>query len=172
MKSALSLALVVCVIVASSLPVDAQEQTETPGSLAQTVTLDATQLTAPNAQSRFADARLVTRTSDGHVKEVMGQTTAHILPPDLLRTAAFREASRLADTLALAPRRQQSRQRSWAGSHPVLLGALVGAGIGVGWAAINCDLAHKNTDFPCKSVFAVVGAEFGGAVGFIVSIGR
>ena len=86
MKSALSLALVVCVV-ASSLPVDAQEQTDTPGSLAQTVAPDATQLTAPNAQSRFADARLVTRTSGGHVKEARGRTTAHILPPDLLRNS-------------------------------------------------------------------------------------
>ena len=58
------------------------------------------------------------------------------------------------------------------GRSGVLLGALVGTGIGVGWAAINCDLAHENTDFPCKSVFAVVGAEFGGAVGFIVSLRR
>ena len=84
-------------------------------------------------------------------------------------SASFeREASRLADTLAVAPFPQQARQPGWAGHHPVLLGALVGAGIGVGWATIKCDLAHKNVDFPCKSILGLQGAVFGGAVGFIV----
>ena len=158
---------------ASSLPVDAQEQTENPVSLAQTVAPDATRLTAPNAQSRFADARLATRTSGGHVKEAMGRTTAHILPPASLRNGAFREASRLADTLAFAPFQQQSRQRSWAGRHPVLLGALVGAGIGVAAAAIECDAeAGRGERDQCRAGYWTMGPFLGGAVGFIVSLRR
>lgn len=98
---------------------------------------------------------------------------AQVPSRDLLRKAAFREASRLADTLAFAPRQQQfqqqSRQRSWAGQHPVLLGTLVGAGIGVGYGAITPGPACEY-EFPCKSIFGLLGGVFGGAVGFIVGL--
>ena len=109
---------------------------------------------------------------DSGQDRTMGQTTALILPPDLPGKAAFREASRLADTLAPAPFQQQSPQGSWAGRHPVLLGALVGVGSGVGSAAYERHASDKYVDFPMEPIFGLLGAVFGGAVGFIVSIRR
>ena len=103
----------------------------------------------------------------------MGQTTAHILSPDLLRKAAFREASRLADTLAPASLQQQSRQWGWAGRHPVLLGVLVGAGIGVAAAAIKCDAeAGSGERDQCRAGYWTLGPFLGGAIGFIISLRR
>ena len=83
-----------------------------------------------------------------------------------LGKAAFREASRLADTLARAPLQPQSRQRNWAGRHPVLLGALLGAGIGVGIGAIERHVSDKQIDFPLEPVFGMQGAALGALVGF------
>ena len=66
---------------------------------------------------------------------------------------------------------QQSRPRSWAGRHPVVVGALIGVGAGVGFGAAVCD-RDKDHDFPCKSVFGSQGAILGALAGFVVSVIR
>ena len=114
----------------------------------------------------FAQDSLIDNGQDRDV----GQTVSHNFSRDSLQKAVARNASQSAEAFALAPIQQRSWQRSWAGRHPVLLGALIGAGIGVGSGAINCDLARKNGDFPCKSIFGLQGALLGGAVGFIAGL--
>jgi hypothetical protein len=54
-----------------------------------------------------------------------------------LQEAGLREATRLAATLSVASQQQTPQQRSWAGRHPVLLGALIGMGTGVTIAAVQ-----------------------------------
>lgn len=124
-------------------------------------------LLAAPAGAHAQDA-LINRGQDRDV----GQTTSHNFSQDLLRKAVARKAPQSADAFSLAPFRQQSQQRSWAGRHPVLLGALVGAGFGVGYAAIERHASDKQIDFPIEPIFGLLGAVFGGAVGFIVSLRR
>jgi hypothetical protein len=65
-------------------------------------------------------------------------------------------------------------QRNWAGRHPVLLGALIGFGFGVGDQAIQCVTDPGTRFFPCNpGGAAVVGgivAGIGAGVGAVVSI--
>ena len=83
MKSALSFTLVASIVMAS-LPVGAQEVTPVsldtldkivpavPSSLAQATVRSATPVISPHAESRFPDARLVSRHAGGQVDEVTG----------------------------------------------------------------------------------------------------
>ena len=96
--------------------------------------------------------------------------------PDMLSRleskAVLRGASRLTGTLAPPSLQQPSRQRSWAGRHPVVAGMLIGAGAGVGFGAVVCARNDTGGDFPCKSVFGTQGAIFGALAGVVVSVIR
>ena len=52
-------------------------------------------------------------------------------PTGIMREAVNRESARLA-ALPATLRQRQPRERSWPGRHPVLFGALVGLGVGLG----------------------------------------
>jgi hypothetical protein len=79
------------------------------------------------------------------------------------------------ETLASAAlQQQQPGQRSWAGRHPVLLGALIGLGGFSALAAVNYD-PNSNTDLTRGQSVAFAGAGgagLGALAGLIVSIAR
>ncbi len=76
--------------------------------------------------------------------------------------------------------RQEGRKRSWPSRHPVLFGALVGAGGGaVASGAMNNELFCGGTDEDCffyggsrLAVGAGIGAGVGALVGLMVGIAR
>ena len=99
------------------------------------------------------------------------QAAAGALAPAQTSTSPLsREASGLARTLAPAPPQQQ---RHWAGRHPVLLGALIGASIGAAAAAIKCDAeAGRGERDQCRAGYWTMGPFLGGVAGFIISLRR
>jgi hypothetical protein len=93
-----------------------------------------------------------------------------------LRQSIAREAAKLtehAGTTSLQP--QPPPQRTWAGHHPVALGAMMGAAGGVTWGAVVCSNACEgglHTPY-WMALGAGVGAGIGAGIGAIVSrIGR
>lgn len=94
------------------------------------------------------------------------------LPTGIMREAVNREYVRLA-ALPLALRQQQSPKRSWPGRHPVLFGALVGLGVGLGVEAAV--IPGKSGGEPHSAYFPMfggLGAGIGSLVGLIVSAAR
>ena len=88
-----------------------------------------------------------------------------------LREAAIKEAARLTTTRRpMSAQQTPPRQRNWVARHPVLLGALVGAGIGLAFlAAEGC----ASSDYTCSGLaafFAGTGAGIGAAAGVVVSV--
>lgn len=112
----------------------------------------------------------------------ISQIPARALSVNMLREATNREAARLAATVPTVSAQQQSApQRSWASRHPVLLGAVVGAGIGslargrlLGLPYDTCIYDSETTGCgPASSAIgAGIGAGFGALVGLIVSLAR
>ena len=93
-------------------------------------------------------------------------------PTGTLRAAVTRESIRFA---ALPPglRHQQARQRSWPGRHPVLCGALVGLGVGLGVeAAVIPGASGGEPHSAYLPMFGGLGAGIGSLVGLIVSAAR
>lgn len=90
-----------------------------------------------------------------------------------LRQSIAREAARLAkgELDATAFQQQQPPQRTWAGRHPVALGAMIGAGGGTVWSAAtcsrDCDL-HRQM----MALSAGIGAGIGMGIGAVVSVIR
>ena len=89
-----------------------------------------------------------------------------------LREAARREGARL----AAMPQARSSAQpvpqnRNWVARHPVLFGALAGAGVGLGFAATSgCE---SSSDYTCGGIalfFAGTGAGLGAVGGLVVSL--
>ena len=79
------------------------------------------------------------------------------------------ESARLA-ALPSASRQQQPRERSWPGRHPVLFGALVGLGVGLGVeAAVIPGESGGEPHSAYLPLFGGVGAGVRSLVGFIVS---
>ena len=112
-----------------------------------------------------AGARAQTSPSRSGIQS-LGQATA-----SPLRESVNKEAARLAATLGPpATAQTQVRQRNWAARHPVLLGTLVGAGVGLGFlAAEGCE----SSDYTCTGLvafFGGTGAGLGAAAGAIVTI--
>jgi hypothetical protein len=94
-----------------------------------------------------------------------------------LRQSIDREAAKLAEhsvTNSLQP--QQKPQRSWAGRHPVGLGAMIGAAGGAIWGAAACSGKCNGSDGQTTQLWmgigAGVGAAIGAGVGAIVSLIR
>jgi hypothetical protein len=93
-------------------------------------------------------------------------------PVRSLREAARREGVRLATvsesrSAAQAP----THERNWIARHPVLVGTLAGAGVGLGFAAASdCE---SSSDYTCGGIalfFAGTGAGLGALGGFVVSL--
>lgn len=90
----------------------------------------------------------------------------------IMREAVNRESVRLA-ALPPALRQQQPRERRWPGRHPVLFGALVGLGVGLGVEAAV--IPGENGGEPHSAylpMFGCMGAGIGSLVGLIVSAAR
>jgi hypothetical protein len=94
-----------------------------------------------------------------------------------LRQSIAREAATLAEhpvTNNLQP--QQAPQQSWAGRHPVGLGAIIGAAGGAIWGAAVCSGRCNGSDGQTTQLWmgigAGVGAGIGAAIGAIVSLAR
>lgn len=88
------------------------------------------------------------------------------------RLAASAETQVSGDTMIV-------HERSWAGRHPILLGALIGLGVGLGNEATQCVagvqfVPHSGEGLPCDArVAAVVGglsAAIGAGVGAVAAI--
>ncbi len=72
-----------------------------------------------------------------------------------------------------ASRRQQPPRRSWAGRHPVIFGALIGLGVGLGvQAAVIPGASGGEPHSAYLPMFGGVGAGSGALVGWIVSVVR
>jgi hypothetical protein len=91
-----------------------------------------------------------------------------------LRQSIAREAARLAEYSATNSLQPQAPQRSWAGRHPVALGAMIGAAGGVTWGAVVCSNACEGGSHTpyWMALGAGVGAGIGAAIGAIVSLIR
>lgn len=94
-----------------------------------------------------------------------------------LRQSIAREAAKLAEypvTNSLQP--QQKPQRTWAGRHPVGLGAMIGAAGGVIWGAAVCSGTCNGSDGQTTQLWmgigAGLGAGIGAGIGAIVSLAR
>ena len=77
-----------------------------------------------------------------------------------LHEAVKKEAARFAVALGSQPTPQTpARRRHWAARHPVLLGTLVGAGVGLGFlAAEGCG----SSDYTCSGLAAFFGGTGAG----------
>jgi hypothetical protein len=89
-----------------------------------------------------------------------------------LHEAARREGARLATmshSRAAAPLPAQNR--NWVARHPVLVGTLAGAGVGLGFAAASgCE---SSSDYTCGGIamfFAGTGAGLGAIGGLVASL--
>ena len=94
---------------------------------------------------------------------------------DGLRQSIARESAKLAqDPGTTSPQTQQPPQRTWAGRHPVALGAMIGVAGGVIWGTAVCRTACEGgLHTPLWQGFgAGVGAGIGAGIGAIVSAVR
>ena len=92
-----------------------------------------------------------------------------------LRQSLEREAARLSRSEEAATSKQQPSDRSWAGRHPVLLGALIGVAAGTAWGAAACSSGGCKADSltgPLMALGAGVGAGVGAGIGAVVAIVR
>jgi hypothetical protein len=93
----------------------------------------------------------------------------------VLMTAAVREAARLASAEAL-PAQAGTTQKKGSAGHPVLKGALIGAGAGaaVGYFGSSCSTPPPDDDLACgthyKEGAAVLGAALGAGVGALIGL--
>jgi hypothetical protein len=93
------------------------------------------------------------------------------VPPTSLRESARREGVRLA---AMFPRATASQhppqERNWVARHPVLVGTLAGAGVGIGYVAAN---GCASSDYNCGGLvlfFGGTGAGLGALGGLAASL--
>jgi hypothetical protein len=92
-------------------------------------------------------------------------------PTVFLRASARREGARLAATSHRGPVAQPSSQeRNWVARHPVLVGTLAGAGVGLGYVAAN---GCSSSDYTCGGLvlfFGGTGAGLGALGGVVASL--
>jgi len=94
-------------------------------------------------------------------------------PTGPLREAALREAARLRATIGGAsPAQVQPPQRSWASRHPVLMGAMAGAGAGCGITALGCKAIGDDEGVVSCYVWAPILAGGGGGAGAVIGLAR
>jgi hypothetical protein len=92
--------------------------------------------------------------------------------PGPLHEAALREAARLGMIRGASPPQVQSPQRSWASRHPVLMGALVGAGAGAGITMLGCKVMGDDEGIVSCYVWVPILAGVGSAVGAVTGLVR
>ena len=115
----------------------------------------------------FAQTQLTNDGRDGTIR-----ITAIQFPTGIVREAVNRKSVRLA-ALPPALSQQQPRERSWPGRHPVLFGAVVGLGIGLGVeAAVIPGESGGEPHRVYIPIFGGMGAGIGSLVGLIVSAAR
>ena len=90
-----------------------------------------------------------------------------------LHEAALQEAVRLRAMIGEAsPAQVQPPQRSWASRHPVLMGAMVGAGAGAGITALGCRLSGNEPAIVSCYVWVPIAAGVGGGLGAVIGLIR
>ena len=96
---------------------------------------------------------------------------ASAVPPESLRRSIASEAARLAEgrVHAASAGLQSEPPRSWFGRHPVLTGALVGAGGGAAWAEILCRGQCEGDPRPYIALFGGAGAGIGAGIGAVIA---
>ena len=114
---------------------------------------------------------------DGGQRTTIVQAMAASASSSALRQSITREAARLAkrELDATAFQQQQPTQRTWAGRHPVALGAMIGAAGGAVWGAAvysthTCN--DSTTTGPMMVVGAGIGAGIGMGIGAVISVIR
>jgi len=91
------------------------------------------------------------------------------LSADLMRTAVSDDFRLTTRPLAQQP----TQKRSWPGRHPVLFGALLGLGIGLGVeAAVIPGASGGEPHSVYVPMFGGIGAGIGSLVGVVVSVAR
>jgi hypothetical protein len=99
---------------------------------------------------------------------------ASTVPSTPLRRSIANEAARLAEgrvhaTSAMFASQPSQPSQSWIGQHPVLTGALVGAGAGAVWAEILCRGQCEGDPRPYIALFGGAGAGIGAAIGGVIA---
>jgi hypothetical protein len=90
-----------------------------------------------------------------------------------LHEAARQEAVRLGAMIRGASLAQvQPPQRSWASRHPVVMGALAGAGAGAGISVLGCKLSGNTHGIVSCYVWVPITAGVGGGVGAVIGLMR
>jgi hypothetical protein len=114
----------------------------------------------------FAQTRSPNEGREGSIR-----LPAILRPTGVIREAASRELRLAVQSSASA--QQQPEQRSWPGRHPVLFGALVGLGVGLGVeAAVIPGASGGEPHSVYLPMFGGVGAGTGALAGWIVSAAR
>ena len=114
----------------------------------------------------FAQTQLTNERGEGTIV-----VPARQFPMGILRESVNRRSVRLAPRPML--RQQQPRERSWPGRHPVLFGALVGLGVGLGVeTAVIPGASGGEPHSVYLPMFGVTGAGIGSLVGLMVSAAR
>jgi len=88
-----------------------------------------------------------------------------------LRSSIASQAARLAERHVHASSlgSQSQPPRSWIARHPVLTGALVGAGAGAVWAEIFCRGQCEGDPRPYIALFGGAGAGIGAGIGAVIA---
>jgi hypothetical protein len=96
---------------------------------------------------------------------------ASTVPSAPLRRSIANETARLTEGRVRATSATFASQpsRSWVGQHPVLTGALVGAGAGTVWAEILCRGQCEGDPRPYIALFGGTGAGIGAAIGAVIA---
>ena len=94
-----------------------------------------------------------------------------------LQQSIAREAAKLVEYPVInSVQPQQGPQRTWAGRHPVALGAMIGAAGGLIWGAAVCSGTCNGSDGRTTQLWmgigAGIGAAIGAGIGAIVSLAR
>ena len=103
--------------------------------------------------------------------QILDSNPSSIEPHRVVGAAWLRPATASADTTT--PAQQQSPpQRSWAGRHPVALGAMIGAAGGTLWGASLCwkQVCGDNHGPLLVAFGAGLGAGIGAGVGLTISL--
>ena len=115
----------------------------------------------------FPQTSLAERPSPAGVRNVVSASTGP------LHEAALREAARLSATMRVAlPVQAQPPQRSWASRHPVLMGALVGAGAGAGITMLGCKVMDDGQGIVSCYNWVPILAGVGSGVGAVAGLVR
>jgi hypothetical protein len=110
----------------------------------------------------FPQTLLAERTSPAGIRNDVSASTGP------LYEAALQEAARLGATLRVpSPAQAQPPQRSWASRHPVLMGALVGAGAGAGITMLGCKVMGDDQGIVSCYVWVPILAGVGSGVGAV-----